>query len=234
MNLAVISFFRNSGRASGQARRFMGQVGTLQRLLDPNYRLRVIAVWGDSKDDTEAALRAGAAEHNLDLQLVEHHHRGPVFGSTEAPERLRALSKLGNAGLNALRWDDERVLYVESDLLWQASVVEHLLNVLETNHEVDVVAPLVMAGDLFYDVWAFRKGRNPDGSQRRFSPFPPFFPELNGKPLEVDSMGSCLVMHGSVARTARMHDYGLVDFCASARFHGFHLFVDPRVSIHHP
>jgi hypothetical protein len=94
---------------------------------------------------------------------------------------------------------------------------------------VDVVSPLVFAGEAFYDIWAFRK------SGIRFGPFYPFHHELVLDGLtEVDSVGSCLVMRAAVARAVRMSDGALVEFCNNARSRGYRVWVDAREQIRHP
>lgn len=232
MNLAVITFFRNSARR-GQVAPFFTQVARLRNLLDKDpdggHHLRVIAVWGDCVDKTHDEILRNAEFHNLAVQTVEHNHGGPVFGSTEHPDRLKALSGLGNAGLSAVRPEDDAVLYVESDLIWDPSVIFGLLNRLSS--QVHVVAPLVFAGEHFYDVFCFRK------NGQRFSPFYPYHSELrhDGKLTQVDCVGSCFVMHGDVARNARIiNDNVLIGFGQDCWNKGFTVNVDAGLRVYHP
>lgn len=232
MNLVLVTFFRNSARR-GQVAPFFTQVARLRNLLqkDPTSRhhLRVVAVWGDCVDDTQGEILRNAEFHNLAVQLVEHHHGGREFGSTEHPDRLKALSGLGNAGLSAVRPEDDAVFYVESDLLWTPNVVIGLLNQL--NAQVHVVAPLVFAGENFYDVFCFRK------NGQRFAPFFPYHSELrhDGSLTQVDCVGSCFVMHGDVARNCRIiNDNVLIGFGQDCWNKGFTVNVDARLRVHHP
>ena len=94
------------------------------------------------------------------------------------------------------------------------------------------VAPLIFAGEHFYDVFAFR-----DLDGERFGPFAPYSHAFFGgqKFIEVSSAGSCLVMKGNVARRCRVDDSaGLVGFCADARRQNFRIWVDSEKSVRHP
>jgi hypothetical protein len=224
MRIVVGSAFRNC--APG-ALLHLEQVAALRDLVTP-YPVRVIAVEGDSIDTTRAALQLGAQRHGLELDLVTCNHGGPPFGSTEAPERLAALSKVGNAIFDAVRETDDALLYVESDLRWTADTARRLLNAAVNLNGYDVIAPLVMAGPAFYDIWGFR---GLDG--RRFSPFVPYYPGLDGQPFEIGSAGSCLAMRGAVARTCRIrNNYGLVGWCEDARAQGYRIAVYPALQVY--
>lgn len=227
MNVAVLSFFRNS--AWGQAQRFVEQAANLRDVLrERGDRLRVIAVHGDSSDNTEGALIDAATKHEMALTLVRRDHGGPVFGSTEHPDRLKALSYVGNGGLQAILKQDDAVFYVESDLIWSPETVIALLSNL--GNGVDLVAPLVFAGDAFYDIFCYRKNGD------RFSPFKPYHPELDFDGLtRVDSVGSAFVMRGEVGRTCRIHnDNVLLGFCEDVWRNGFTVNVDARLKVYHP
>lgn len=228
MNVAVLSFFRNS--AWGQAQRFMQQAANLRDALSmQGDRMRVIAVHGDSSDNTEGALIDAGLHHNLAVTLVRRDHGGPVFGSTESADRLRALSYVGNGGLQAILPQDDAVFYVESDLVWLPQTVVNLLKHVQFGR-ADVVAPLVFAGDNFYDIFVFRK------NGQRFGPFYPYHPELNhGGLTDVDSVGSGFVMRGEVGRKCRIkNDNVLMGFCQDAWDNGFNVRVDATQRIYHP
>ncbi len=236
MNVAVLSFFRNSA-VSGQAERFMAQAAALRdELHERGDRMRLIAVWGDCVDSTLQVLIDEGLRYGLALTLVEHSHGGPVFGSTEHPERLRLLSALGNAGLVTIRNQDDAVFYVESDLLWSPMTVRSLLANLEEG-VVDIVAPLIFAGTdettgkrIFYDIFCFRKGG------ARFSPFHPYHPDLHASKLTpVDSIGSAFVMTGAAGRDCRIIDDNvLMGFCKDATDKGYIIAVDPTQQVNHP
>jgi len=159
-------------------------------------------------------------------RIVEYSHGRPEFGSTEAPERFEHLSRVGNTILENIPHDIDVVVYVESDLIWDADTILRLMEKL--TREIDIISPLVFAGEAFYDIYAFRKGG------KRFSPFPPYHPKLKGL-TEVDSVGSCLVMKGDVVRKVRIPPgQVLVGFCNAARKAGFRVWADPSEIVRHP
>jgi hypothetical protein len=224
VNIVVGSAHRNS---AGNVSQYMQRVLKLKRLMT-QHEVRIIAVEGDSRDRTRIALQGLAASYGLELQLVACSHGGPEFGSVETPERMRALSKVGNAILDAVQQSDDVLFYVESDLLWEPEVAASLITrAAAKTHGWDVVAPLVMAGKCFYDIWGFR---GLDG--RRFSPFAPFYPGLDAGPVEVGSVGSCFAASGEIARTCRIRDDNcLVGWCTDVRARGYRIAALPDLKV---
>lgn len=223
MKIAIGSAFRNMAWRLGD---YFTRVEALRQHAGPDHTVRVIAVEGDSKDDTYNALRAVGPS----VTVHKCSHGGPVYGSTEAPERMRALSRVGNAIFNGVNDDDDVLVYVESDLIWDPHTIGSLIDMaVRRDGGYDVFAPLVFAGLSFYDVWGFRK----DGA--RFAPFPPYHSGLAPTGLtEVDSAGSCLVMRAEVARTIRItNDYCLAGWCEAARGKGYRIAVHPEFRIQH-
>jgi hypothetical protein len=223
-HLAVLSLFRDSAW-SGQAARFMRRAAALRDAW-PGC-LRVIAVWGDCIDGTDVQLMHEAERLNLALQLVTCHHGKPNYGSCEHPDRLAALSKVLNAGLEAVR-DDDAVFYVESDLVWEPATAVELISRLSS--EYPLIAPLIYAGAAFYDTWGFRV------NGVRFGSIEPWLGlDRQGGLSRVDSVGSCFAMLGNVARCCRVrNDYALVGFCEDVREHGYGVYVDAAQRVEHP
>jgi hypothetical protein len=220
MNLVVGSAFRNTGHFSLQ---YLERVKELQHFFP---KTRVIAVEGDSTDDTRAQLERGAKYHKIPLDLRTCNHGGPVFGSVETTERMVALSKVGNAIFDGVVESDDVLLYIECDLIWRPRDLVGLIQYAAHNKR-HVIAPLVMAGPHFYDIWGFR---GLDGN--RFGPFPPYYPGLADRPFEVGSVGSCLAMSAEIARRCRIrNDYCLVGWCEDARNHGYRIYVDPNTKV---
>lgn len=246
--IVVGSAFRNAGRGTEredgltQAARAVKRVAALQRffasdhVIEP-HDVRMVAAEGDSTDDTIDALRAAAEAEHVNLTIVDVTHGGPVFGSTEAPERMRLLSGVGNGIFQAVQLSDDYLLYVESDLIWTPAVAYELMKAVECGNGpgVDdttrrIVAPLVMAGPHFYDIWGFR---GLDGE--RWGPFAPYHVERNPVALtEVSSAGSCLFMPAAAADSPPMTDGALVQWCKGARAAGWHIYVHPMLTVRHP
>lgn len=220
MNVVIGSAFRN---AAHYIPRYLNQVNRLRQYMGDDF-IRIVAAEGDSVDNTRDLLRDAGA------QIVECSHGGPIYGSTEAPERLKALSVIGNAIFGAVSDKDDVLVYVESDLIWTpATIATLIIHAMNQEQGFDVFAPLIFAGSHFYDIWGFRR------KGVRFSPFPPFHADVNGHIAEVDSAGSCLVMRAEVARACRIrNDYCLVGWCEDARNQGFRVAVNPSLRVEHP
>jgi hypothetical protein len=228
MNFVIGSAWRDG--TGGQIERYLTQVAAFQKWVGEEHNVRVLAVEGDSRDHTQSQLLRFATKNNLTLQLVTCDHGHPPFGSTESPIRMAALSQVGNAIFANVRDEDDVLVYVESDLIWEAQTIAALINsVIIKDGGFDVFAPLVMAGANFYDIWAFRK----NGS--RFGPYPPFHPDLRPGINEVDSAGSCLVMDAQTARVVpRMTTGALVEWCNKARAVGVKIGVRTDFAVAHP
>lgn len=227
-NVAVISFFRNSW-IRGHLSNYFRQVHALQQYLGADYHVRLISVEGDSSDDTRESLHRYAKNYGMQMQLVDRSHGKRDFGSTEEHDRLETLSWVGNGGLEAVSDTDDLVLYVESDLVWDPGTIKRLMDRLSPG--VDIVSPLVFAGQHFYDVFCYR---DIDGNR-----FAPFYPYSRGLDIctwaEVSSVGSCLVMPAEIAQTIRIPGAEvLIGFCRVAREAGHHIFVDAAERIYHP
>ena len=230
MTIAILSAFRDS-LSRGQLPRFLDQVEALRRHAGPIHSIRVVAVEGDSRDGTYAALQKGRA--GLSIELIKWDHGLPWFASVESVARFVAMSHIGNLAFGAVRDDDDAVLWVESDLIWDAHTIGSLADMaVRRDGDFDVFAPLIFAGEHFYDVWGYR---GLDGA--RVAPFHPYHSTLrhDGAATEVSSVGSCLAMRGEVARACRVVDAEcLVGFCRDARSKGYRVAVDPRFSVRHP
>ena len=218
--VAIGSIFRNS---CSYLDRYFQQFEELKVCLRPA-SLRPVFVEGDSKDKTWEVLsrfveRKGGV-------LAKREHGKPEFGSVDSEERWRALAWCCNGVLDSLT-DEALVVYVESDLIWEAKTMLRLIGHLS---DVPAVAPMCFtrAGH-FYDIYGHRKNGVP------FSPFPPFHPELGSGLTEIDSAGSCIVMRGEVARAARFGERDcVVGLGKSIRDAGYSLWVDPSLKVVHP
>lgn len=225
----VLSFFRHS--SVDHVKRFMLRVKELQAVSPCPVAL--IAVWGDSPDSLGTLLGEMARRMGIDATIHRFDHGGPVFGSTEAPERMQALSSLANSGLDCLQaytQDGDHVFYVESDLLWEPETVLRLSGWLD-HYQLDALAPMIYAGQAFYDIWGFR---GLDGN--RFGGIKPYHPDLRETPIvEVSSVGSAFVMRAAVAEEVRIKNgNALVGFWEEARDKGYRVWVAQTEAVRHP
>jgi GT2 family glycosyltransferase len=232
MRIAFGGIWRDS--AGGQVARYFSQVAAFRTHLTGDHYVRVIAVEGDSKDDTWGDLERTAARLQIPLELIKCDHGKPNYGSSELPDRLEGCQMVMHCVYDHVKPDDEIVVFVETDLIWDPHTIGTLVDVID-RRETDVVAPFVMVGPNFYDIWAYRK----DGE--RFGPFPPYHKDLKPTGMtDVDSVGSCVICHGEVARTCRVAPDApwdrscLVGFCDTARSKGYRVSVMPEWKIRHP
>lgn len=209
---------------------------------DPTIKLRVVAVEGDSTDDTKDQLESASKAFNapFPVEVVTHNHGKREFSSTEDTDRLEALTGVMKAGMSTVDSSkDDVVLYVESDLIWNPHQVGSLIDMAQRqDYGFDIFAPMVWAGKdkqnrrIFYDIWGFRK----KGGDR-FSPFFPycdFFINMLRK-IEVDSAGSCLAFRAEIAEKVQVSgSNGLVSWCESARNQGYRIAVAPQFYVEHP
>lgn len=226
MNIVVGSAFRNF---AGRVEPYMKRVAALKAHGAPwGARVRVIAVEGDSKDDTWGTLETHAIIHGIDVERVKHNHGGRVFGSTEHEDRMIAMSGVGNAIFESVKPTDDVLFYVEADLLWDPHTAGSLIDMAyRRDGGFDVFAPYVAAGPHFYDIWGFRMSR-----EERFSPL---YKGEDKEPFEVYSAGSCLAMRGEVARRCRIrNNYCLVGWCEDAREQGYSIACAPMFRVNHP
>lgn len=217
----VVSIFRDSATYLD---RYFSQV---TRQLE-NTPIALSLVEGDSVDGTYRLLVKKAAtlglEHVKVTKLDSHKQR---YGSVVHPERFRILADTFNAGLDAIEWDTEWVVYLDSDLIVPELTIERLIN----RADGYAIAPYIFAGEAFYDIWGFRK------NGAHFGPFPPYVAGAKtATKFEIDSAGAMLVIPGQYikagARLAR--EDCVVGLCRNLRVLGCKIYADPTIKINHP
>lgn len=221
--MIIASVFRDSAE---YLERYVTQIKELREHLD----VYVIAVEGDSTDDTWAMLR------DTDFYVLKCEHGGPKYGSIDYPTRWRQIAAACQVAMIAatrLTEPDDPFCYVESDLIWEPETMLTLATDLE---RVPAVAPMSMIrqqddGSLrFYDDWGYRK----NGVQ--FSRHEPYFDGWNpGELTPIDSSGSCFATLGhylpglDFSPTSCIRGIG-----ESLRDNGYQLYLDPTVAVYHP
>ena len=199
------------------------------RILSIQYakRLRIIAVEGDSKDNTYDALDSWRAGPFYDvIALVKCDTGRPHYGSIVNAERFRTLATVFNAGLDAvdLDWSDF-VLMLPSDILYQPDLLTRLVAL-----DKDIVAPFTWKHGIFYDTWAWSM------NDSFFLNFQRQGSDLGDKPLKMTTIGGTALFRAEVLRAGVR--YGLEDvdrgFCYQARKLGFTVWADPTTHVEHP
>lgn len=231
MKVVIASIFRDS---ASYLDRYVSQVTALRDALAARGdSLRGVWGEGDSIDRTATILAEKARKRALTFDLIDVSHGGPKFGSVNVEQRWRQISYCCNLVLHTIPEDADVVVYVESDLIWDAETMLEMIDTLDTG--IDVLAPKSMAyGEVtprFYDTYGHRSG----GEQ--FQPYAPFHSgiELNNL-LRMDSAGSCLVMKGHVAQTTRFTppELGIVGWGNDINAQGYSFWLDPTQSVWHP
>ena len=139
------------------------------------------------------------------------------------------MSQTANAGLEQVKPGDSIVGIHESDLITPVDVIQRLL---ATGRMPVAGWPVLMADDgteLFYDTFAYRA----DG--QRFTNEPPYHPRVRTEPFQVDSVGSCWLMHAEdIRRGLRCRTRAVLDLCADMRQAGRTFWVDPSIRVIQP
>lgn len=226
----ITSIMRNS---TGYLPRYASQVGDLaDALAYAGQRLTVFVAENDSTDGTLAWLEEWA-RYSADRYTVvgwKLDHGGPAFGSVDDPVRWRNIARTWNKLYDRLApylRDADRVIYVETDLIWSADT---MLRLIEHTRFMPAVAPMSMQGSIFYDTWGHRAGG------KNFQNEPPFHPALvdwRGGLMQLDSAGSCMALRAEVARLCRLSEADAMIGHDIYR-HGFSLWLDPTLKVVHP
>jgi len=212
-------------QGSSYAKSFFHQV---KALTEVGYDLNSITVVVDGDTLTDASL----IEAQSDPRVRFVFEGPPPASACFMDVRSIAWARTANLALeDSLSTPSEFTLWVESDLTFPCDLIELLM---EPNQ--DIVAPIIMLGQLFYDSWGFR-----DLSGRRISTLAILQSLPQGpRPLtELSSVGSCLLFRSSLltqgVRLPSGYENGLlVGFCLAARNRGARVFCRHDVAIVHP
>ena len=212
-------------QGSSYAGSFFNQVKSLSA---KGYDIGSVTVVLDGETLTEPALDAAQSDSRVSF-VFEGPRGAPTYFMRE---RAVSWARTGNMALeHSLRSPSDFTLWVESDLSFPCDLIELLM---EPNQ--DVVAPIVMLGENFYDSWGFR-----DLSGRRIATLTELQAIARGPgPLtELSSVGSCLLFRSSLlvegVRMPAEYENGLlVGFCLAARQRGARIFCRHDVAIVHP
>ena len=220
--VVICSLVRNG---MGYLPAFRRQIESLQ--LDPGVAWRLCIVEGDSSDESQSFLEKWQAEDSRVLTAQLH-----VGRAREIEDRAGRWARVGNACFDlAVRSGDyTHVLWIESDLCFPPELLRRLLA-----QEVDIVAPMIYLGGLFYDTWGFR-----DLTGTRWTNEAPYHQRYRGMDLiEMGSVGSCVLFRRAVLdagiRFKGTYEHGLlVGMCEDARAAGFRVWADTSTAILHP
>jgi hypothetical protein len=190
---------------------------------------------GDSTDGTLARLTE--LTRLFDARVIDVTHGGPAFGPVVNMQRFRQLAYVANTIWEQLPADMDAMVWVESDLIWEAETLLRLIDRLAT---YPAVAPMVLdslpatgaqANHTFYDTLVFRR------NGVRFAkplPYHADVPAANGGMLRVDSAGSVLAMRAEVARGVYVPiEDVLIGTCRMIYEQGGSVWVDTGLTVWH-
>ncbi|KKL81582.1 hypothetical protein LCGC14_1993340 [marine sediment metagenome] len=199
----------------------------------PPENFRIVAVEGDSVDDTYPLLKFWETDFpQFDkVTLIKLDLNVPQHPSSVHPERFYALATTYNAGLDAAVEDDwtDFVFLIPSDLRFSPDVVSRLVA-----HNKHHIAPMywIQLGEhiVFYDTWGFRNldGHNWNNFRRGQwnNPIEPFQMAMAGGPVMLRRD----VLDAGCRYTVEEVDNGL---CKMIWEKGFSVWCDPNTDVYH-
>lgn len=227
-NLTIASIFRNSSD-------YLSDYINCVKKAFVNNGGKCHAIWleGDSADTTYERLESAKKEleenPNIKVTLIKYETGLPHSGG-DHPERWFRLGNCWNKCLEALE-PSEFTVCVESDLIWQPSIISRLCKLVSS--EKQVVYPMLMRyypnDSQFHDTHGFtRKGTN-------FTNALPFWKQIEGMYeddiwLEVSTGGGMIV---STYEHQKNGKFGLND-CIMHFPEETKLFMNKNFKIYHP
>lgn len=190
MGLAIVCMIRD---AAVYFEDFRGRCETLAEYLP----LRVILGENDSSDATpDLCERWG---RDFPVTTINRSEGGPYYPSADIVDRWRHFSYVMNGVLDQLTEDDDEVLYVDPDLVWDPGMMVRLHD-MRAEDGFDVLSPLAWSDrhSRPYDLWGTRRRGVP------ISASGPYWETVQSRGvIEVDSVACCNLMGGEWARVCR-------------------------------
>lgn len=194
-DLIIASIFRDS---CGYLARYFAQV---ESVLQTGKRVGFCWLEGDSRDGTftqlESAMNRLGDRYDCETTLVKYDVGGPYWPSIDHADRWKQLANVWNRNLSLLRLvPAQHVMFVESDLIWQAEHVQALLSNLAF---MDVAyGALFKANGTFYDTHATVT------NGEHWTVHPPYYPPntqlVDGQWVPVETSGGMIVTTGDVVQ----------------------------------
>lgn len=182
----------------------------------------VVFTYGDSQDSTLALLK----EYNKRSKKKIRVKREPPMG------QILSSAQIGAIYSDFQQYEDiknyDYVLMLDTDLM---RMPQNLVARLKRPKK-DIIAPYIWTlfhdspTRMFYDSFVFRY---------KSYKFHPYRPPLNdGKPLQVDSVGTCFLVKTDVFLDVPYGDpYPHLKFCNDAREKGYEVWADPSTAVQH-
>lgn len=182
---------------------------------------KVVAIEGDSRNKTYEDLII-LRKQPFEVEVLKHDTGKPHYGSVENPDRFLLLSEMVNYGFDNVPLTTEFGLHLESDLIIPPDMLSTLLNKADAHN---AVSPTILAKEVNYDIWAFRK------NGQRQSPFD----HPTEHYVEMDSTGSVVMYPGwPVQAGLRFGPECIKSFTEDLRKKGIKVWWDSTCIVRHP
>jgi hypothetical protein len=231
-DLSILSIFRQS---ESYLNRYFSQINEAFSL----QKRPCHAIWleGDSTDSTFSMLlkqKEQMEEKGHTVTLIKHDTEGPYWSSRNIPQRWNQLANCWNKCRENLT-PTKIAVCVESDLIWDASIINLLAEKL--NEQRHVIYPMLMlhrspevfGTEWFNDVWGFSRGG------RKFKVTPPYWPHDRNlledeEFLEITTGGGMIISSYDHMRHSQWDPS-----CCILKFEdGTRLFMNKKHKIFHP
>lgn len=221
MKIALGSIFQNSTKYLD---RYIAQYYSLV-CAAPEHEFDPLLVEGDSQDNTWEKLN-----RIFPGKVTKRDHGGQIFAQVDNVLRWMQISYACEGVMERLEPEHDALLWVEADLIWEPRLLLALISRLKTH---EMIFPMIMRKNRFYDTWAFAK----DGAYfKNDPPFHSMFAHRNGDLYEVDSGGSCWAIRGDLARKCHFRPpaRAMRGFCEEVKKAGSSMWLDPAIQVMHP
>lgn len=216
--IAVMSLFRDS------TEEYISEYFDRAKSIPTKHRLTFFLVEGDSKNNAFDILKERTFRKRK-FKAFKSDTGLPHMGSAVHDIRFKCLARTANPIIDVIADGDyDYFWFVDSDLIYHADLLGHLVDL-----DLDVVAPLFMAGPVFYDIWGYR--------HQNGSSIGPHLDWINGlNPVRLSSAGGCvLVKHEFIKLGARMTETeSIVGLCRECAKLGASVWMTPKDAVWHP
>lgn len=216
--VAIMSLFRDS------TEEYISEYFDRARSIPTNHRLTFFLVEGDSKNNTYDILKKKTLRKRK-FKSFKSDTGLPHMGSTVHDIRFKCLSRTANPIIDVIAEGEyDYFWFIDSDLMYSADLLGNLIDM-----NLDVVAPLFMAGPAFYDIWGYR-----NTSGKSVGPHLDWISGLS--PIELSSAGGCVLFkHEFIKNGARMSDAeSIVGLCKESAKLGAKIWMTPKDVVWHP
>lgn len=153
--ILVYSIIRNEGRYVDRYHKQLCDM--VNKFKDYEFVLSIYE--NDSSDDTVEKIKSKDWSCFSDFHFVSEKLNKKDFGSTKHSERVKNLSIARNKAIEAKDFLQraDYVMMVESDMRFDNTVIEKILNFKNVEPDFDIVSGLTVNNHPVYDSWATRK-----------------------------------------------------------------------------